>query len=164
MAIKSSGGFSAAALRRSGNTGMSRMIFAAEGGDANAQFNLGVVYDNNMDDNHHTGGGNRSEAIRWLLKAARQGLPRAQSKLAELYADGQDAPKNDVHAYAWFKVAAKSATGANRHAAEAGFARLAKRMTEDQIAKAANLAIDWAPKPAEAIAKPGVASKFLQSS
>jgi TPR repeat protein len=28
----------------------------------------------------------RAEAIKWLLVAAERGLPRAQSKLAELYA------------------------------------------------------------------------------
>lgn len=126
---------------------MKRLLLSAERGDAGSQFNLGMVYDNNLDDNHRPGGGNRAKAIAWLLKAARQGLPRAQSKLAELYADGPDAPKHDVPAYAWFTLAAKSSTGASRHKAEAGYKRVASRMTQAQISKAARLASDWTPRP-----------------
>jgi len=126
---------------------MRQLILAAERGDARSQFNLGIVYDNNLDDNHHSGGGNRAESIGWLLKAAKQSLPRAQSKLAELYADGPDAPKHDVQACAWFMLAAENSAGANRHKAEIGYARLTSRMTQAQISKAACLALRWAPKP-----------------
>jgi TPR repeat protein len=34
--------------------------------------------------------------MKWLLAAAEQGLPRAQSKLAELYADGPAAREDYV--------------------------------------------------------------------
>jgi len=139
---------------------MKRLILAAERGDAASQFNLGMVYDNNLDDNHRPGGDRRAEAIAWLLKAARQGLPRAQSKLAELYADGPDAPKHDVPAHAWFTLAAKSSTGANRHRAESGYKRVASRMTPAQISKAARLVRDWVPRPQIEGTTPATASNL----
>jgi TPR repeat protein len=64
------------------------LLQAAEKGDADSQFNLGVLYENGLDDNHYAVEGNRPEAVRWLLAAAEQGLPRAQIKLAEMYAGG----------------------------------------------------------------------------
>ena len=54
-----------------------RLLFVAEKGDANSQFNLGVLHDNRLDDNNHPTGGNRVGAIKWLRRAAQQGLPRA---------------------------------------------------------------------------------------
>ena len=133
---------------------MSRLILAAERGDAGSQFNLGIFYDTNLDDNHHSAGRSRTESINWLLKAARQSLPRAQSKLAELYADGPDAPKHDVRACAWLILAAKNSTGAHRHRAEVGYARLTSRMTKAQISKAGHLARRWAAKPQDGTATP----------
>ena len=59
-------------------------------GDAEAQFNLGVIYENGLNDSRYAAEGNRPEAVRWLLAAAEQGLPRAQIKLAEIYADEPD--------------------------------------------------------------------------
>ena len=67
-----------------------RLIEAAEAGDAGSQCNLGILYDNGVDDNGYAVEGNRPQAVRWLLAAAEQGLPRAQIKLAEVYADGPD--------------------------------------------------------------------------
>ena len=125
---------------------MKGLILAAERGSADAQFNLGMICDNDLDDNHCLGGGNRTAAIAWLLKAAHQGLPRAQSKLAELYADGPDQPKHDVPACVWFTLAAINSTGARRLTAESGYKRVASRMTPAQLAKAASLVRNWAPK------------------
>ena len=62
------------------------LLQAAEHGDAEAQFNLGIMYENGLDDSHFAVEGNRPEAVRWLLAAAEQGLPRAQIKIAEMYA------------------------------------------------------------------------------
>lgn len=162
MALNSSSSFSATHQRRSNANGMNRLIRAAEKGDASSQFNLGIVYDNNLDDNHHPAGGNRTKAIGWLRKAARQGLPRAQSRLAELYADGPDAPKNDVPACAWFTLAAKNSTGASRHRAESGYARVASRMTQAQIAKAACFVRNWVPKPQGEAVTPANGGNFSE--
>ena len=84
---------------------------AAESGDAAAQFNLGVLFDSREDDNGYAIEGNRTQAIKWLLAAAEQGLPRAQSRLAELYAGGPNASGNLVNACAWFLLATKSSRG-----------------------------------------------------
>ena len=65
-------------------TTMRHLRLAAESGDAAAQFNLGVLFDSREDDNGYAIEGNRGQAIKWLLAAAEQGLPRAQSRLAEL--------------------------------------------------------------------------------
>src|SRR5690348_4976071 len=81
---------------------------AAENGDAAAQFNLGVLFDSREDDNGYAIEGNRTQAIKWLLAAAEQGLPRAQSRLAELYAGGPNVSGNLVNACAWFLLATKS--------------------------------------------------------
>jgi len=62
-----------------------RLLQAAEAGDAAAQCNLGILYGNGLDDNGHAVEANRPQAVRWLLAAAEQGLPRAQAKLAEAY-------------------------------------------------------------------------------
>ena len=67
-----------------------QLLQATEKGNADSQFNLGVLYENGLDDNHYAVEGNRPEAVRWLLAAAEQGLPRAQIKLAEMYAGGPD--------------------------------------------------------------------------
>jgi hypothetical protein len=74
------------------------LLLAAESGDAAAQFNLAVLCDSRLDDNGYPIEGNRTAAMKWLLAAAEQGLPRAQSKLAEMYADGPAAPEDDINA------------------------------------------------------------------
>ena len=61
-----------------------RLLRAAEAGDADSQYNLGILCDNGMDDNEYPVAGNRRQAVKWLLAAAEQGSPRAQVKLAEL--------------------------------------------------------------------------------
>jgi TPR repeat protein len=73
------------------NSTMRHLRLAAESGDAAAQFNRGVLFDSREDDNGYAIEGNRTQAIKWLLAAAEQGLPRAQSRLAELYAGGPNA-------------------------------------------------------------------------
>ena len=90
---------------------MRRLRIAAESGEAAAQFNLGVLYDSRLDDNGYAIKGDPAEAIKWLLAAAERGLPRAQSKLAELYADGPKASGNYMNACAWFLLAAASSRG-----------------------------------------------------
>ena len=59
---------------------------------------LTVLCDNRLDDNGYPIEGNRTGAMKWLLAAAEQGLPRAQSKLAEMYTDGPAAPEDDIDA------------------------------------------------------------------
>ena len=121
------------------------MIQAASAGDPDAQFNLGVLYDNRLDDNGHAIGGNRVEAIRWLLAAARQGLPRAQFRLAELYVAEPGESGGRAEACFWFLLAGKSLVGIHRERARSGYDRASADMTPRQIALATGRARRWKP-------------------
>ena len=61
----------------------------AEQGNADAQYNLGVMY--------HTGDGvpkNYKTAMKWYRLAAKQEFARAQSNLGAMYEKGQGVPKD----------------------------------------------------------------------
>ena len=130
-----------------------RLLQAAEGGDALAQYNLGVLFDNGLDDNGYTVEGNRPEAVRWLLAAAEQGLPRAQVKLAEVYADAPDQSGSHAIAGGWFLLAALGLRGAHLHRARTGYERLATHLAAAQIARARRFARDWTPRASEPAAR-----------
>jgi len=71
-------------------------------GEAWAQFNLGIMYDN--------GDGvpeNDAEAVKWFRKAADQGYAVAQFNLGLMYANGEGVPENDAEAVKWFRKAAE---------------------------------------------------------
>lgn len=75
---------------------------AAVQGDAEAQFNLGVSYDN--------GKGvpkDYQQAVSWYRKAAEQGHAKAQFNLGMSYANGQGVPKDDQQAIAWLRKSAE---------------------------------------------------------
>ena len=73
----------------------------AEQGDAEAQFNLGVMYADGEgvpeDD---------VQAAFWFRKAAEQGVAAAQFNLGVMYAKGEGVPEDDVQAAFWFRKAA----------------------------------------------------------
>jgi TPR repeat protein len=122
-----------------------RLLQAAEAGDAASQCNLGVLYDNGVDDNGHAVEGNRQEAARWLLAAAEQGLPRAQVKLAEVYAAVPDVSGSHAAAGGWFLLAAMGLQGVHLQQARSGYERIAPLLTTAQIAQAKRFARDWTP-------------------
>ncbi len=75
---------------------------AANKGDANAQYNLGLCYSK--------GDGvdlNQAEAVNWWRKAADQGLPIAQANLGACYAEGNGVDKNNATALVLFRKAAE---------------------------------------------------------
>ena len=75
---------------------------AADQGDAEAQFNLGIAYAN--------GQGvlkDEAEAVRWFRLAAEQGDAMAQFNLGIMYANGQGVLKDDAEAVKWFRLAAE---------------------------------------------------------
>src|SRR5438105_1080202 len=113
-----------------------RLLQAAEEGDARSQYNLGILYDNGVDDNGYAVAGNRPQAIRWLLAAAKQGLPRAQVKLAEVYADAPDKSGSHATAAGWFLLAALGLHGVHLNQARSGYERLASHLTPAQISDA----------------------------
>lgn len=121
------------------------LLAAAEQGDAKAQFNLGVMLENGIDDNGHAIEGSkaetmRAEAVKWLLSAAEQGLPRAQLQLAEAYARGGEPPEDYVKACGWFLVAMTRLSGAHRHRARSGYEQVRSRLTPAQITKTTHFA------------------------
>ena len=73
----------------------------AEKGDAIAQFNLGVMYDEGQ-------GVEQSfkDAVKWYRKAADQGDADAQSNLGLMYYKGQGVEQDFKEAFKWWKKAA----------------------------------------------------------
>ena len=123
-----------------------RLLEAAEAGDPGSQCNLGILYDNALDDNGYAVTGNRPQAVKWLLAAAEQGLPRAQVKLAEVYADAPDTSGSHTAAGGWFLLAARKLDGVHLHRARSGYERIASHLTAAQIAQATRFAQGWTPK------------------
>ena len=74
----------------------------AKQGDANAQYNLGVMYDNGrgVPQGYKT-------AVKWYRLAAEQGYADAQYNLGLMYAEGRGVPKDDKTALKWYKLAAE---------------------------------------------------------
>lgn len=107
---------------------------AAVQGEADAQFNLGLVYDSRADGlyrNKRAAPADDEEAFKWYRLSAGQGHTGAQVRLAQLYAQGRGVSAPDpVQAYKWLTVAAArgDATAAKRRA------KLAAGMTREQIA------------------------------
>src|SRR3954454_22691574 len=122
------------------------LLRAAEAGDADSQYNLGILCDNGMDDNEYPVAGSRQQAVKWLLAAAEQGLPRAQVKLAKVYADAPDILGSHAAAGGWFLLAALELHGAHLHRARSGYERIASHLNPAQIEQARRFAQGWIPK------------------
>ena len=78
------------------------LVQRAEGGDAQAQYNLGMCFFN--------GEGTKSndiEAIKWLTKAGDGGLPKAQCELGLIYSSGEGVNKDFKKAFEWYEKAAE---------------------------------------------------------
>ncbi len=109
----------------------------AEQGDANAQFNLGSMYEYGdgvpQDD---------TEAVRWYRLAADQGYAKAQSNLGLMYEYGEGVPQDDVQARMWLNLAAAQGDELARINRD----RLTKQMTPAQLVEAQRLAREWKPK------------------
>ena len=137
----------AAGQPRAQGDGLEKRLFkAAEGGDARSQYNLGILYGSGLDDNGYAVEIDRPQTVRWLLAAAEQGLPRAQVKLAEVYAEAPDISGSHATACGWFLLAAMGLRGIHLHRAQSGYERIASHLTPAQIAKAKRFARDWSPK------------------
>src|SRR5215471_9458253 len=91
----------AAAARGDYATAVRLLRPLADQGDAQAQYNLGVLYDNGQGVPQ-----NDAEAMKWYRKAAEKGHARAQQNLGTMYANGQGVPQNYTEAMTWFRKAA----------------------------------------------------------
>jgi uncharacterized protein len=112
----------------------------AEQGDASAQFQLGLLYDN--------GDGvprDYAKARQWYERAAAQGGVKAQFYLGLQSAYGEGGPLDLVQAHMWYSLAA-----GNGYAHAPGYRDdLARQMTPAQIAEARKRAREWKPKTNE---------------
>ena len=73
----------------------------AELGDAEAQYNLGVMYDQGASVCQDLG-----KAANWYRKAAEQGFMDAQTNLGIMYYRGEGVPGDHTEAAKWFQLAA----------------------------------------------------------
>jgi TPR repeat protein len=105
----------------------------AEQGNAQAQYNLGVMYD--------AGDGvpqDYAAAMSWWRKAAEQGYAKAQLGLGSMYFNGWGVLQDYVIAYMWYNLASAGGVGG-------GLDFITMQMTPAQIAEAQKLARDWKP-------------------
>jgi TPR repeat protein len=133
---------------------MKRLLREAMAGDADAQFNLGVLYGNGLDDNGHPIASKPREAIKWLLAAAKQGLPQAQMRLAEAYTDKPTRSGGLAKAYFWFLLAGASLDGIHRERAQSGSDRILGELTPEEVTTAARLVQLWRPRRRPSILSP----------
>jgi uncharacterized protein len=77
----------------------------------------------------------------WYRVAAEAGDPQAQYNLAAMYNNGEGVPKDDVQAYMWFNLAGAAGDTSASQARE----RVARRMTQAQIAEAQRRSREWRP-------------------
>jgi len=79
---------------------------AAEWGDAEAQYNLGVAYADGVGVAKDP-----TEGLKWIRKSAEQGIGRAQLSLGVAYWYGSGVPEDPVEAVKWFQKAAEQGIG-----------------------------------------------------
>ncbi len=129
--------------------GLAELVERAQGGDAEAQYNLGVMYDN--------GEGvaeNPKVAFRWYYRAGQAGHVLAQATLGGMYMFGEEGVvgHNPEAAFRWFS---KAAEGGNVEAqATLGVMYLFRdelyRFEEEAVASAdPEAAFEWFSKAAE---------------
>jgi TPR repeat protein len=142
----------------------------AEQGDAVAQYNLGIMYQN--------GRGviqDHKEAVKWYRKAADQGNVGAQYNLGVMHAIGEGVPQDYKEADKWYRTAAEQGDSNAQNSLGIMYAKgegvpqdyiqahmwlniagangdengifnrdiVAKQMTPAQIAEAQRLAMEW---------------------
>ena len=103
----------------------------AKQGNAVAQYNLGVMYDNGQGVSQDD-----KTAVKWYKLAAKQGDARAQYNLGLMYALGNGVIQDNVYAHMWWNIAASS----GEKNAVKNRDIVAGKMTPAQIAEAQKLA------------------------
>jgi TPR repeat protein len=82
----------------------------AEAGSRDAQFNLGLAYENGLGVP-----ADARAAERWYRRAAEQDDRQAQAYLAEMYAQGLGVERNDIEALHWYRRAAERGHAASQY-------------------------------------------------
>jgi len=88
--------------RRDNKDMVKEYLKAAEQGDAQAQYNLGVAYDKGIGVES-----DQKEAVKWYRKAAEQGHAQAQFELGLAYYVGVGIEKDEEEAIKWFNKSAQ---------------------------------------------------------
>ena len=112
-------------------TALSLLRPLADQGDAAAQFNLGVSYDDGQGvvQDH-------KEAVKWYRLAADQGDAQAQNNLGLMYDNGQGVVQDYVRAHMWFNLSAFNGySDASQYRDE-----VAKKLNSSQIQQAQEMA------------------------
>lgn len=102
----------------------------AERGDAEARYNLGVMYEKGQGVPQ-----DYAEAVKWYLLSAQQGVAEAQYNLGVMYFNGNGVRQNYVTTYAWVNLAAAQG---NKDAVK-NLEIVQERMTPAQVAKGQKL-------------------------
>src|SRR5215471_4551507 len=82
-------------------TALREWLPLAQQGDADAQYNLGLMYFNGQGVLQDYG-----QAMQWSRRAADQGVAPAQYNLGFMYANGQGVPQDYAEALRWYRRAA----------------------------------------------------------
>jgi hypothetical protein len=121
----------------------------AEGGDAHAQYSLGVDYNDGLGVQ-----ANYAEAARWFRRASDQGYAIAQRSLGEAYELGQGVQQDYVESDKWYILAV-----AGGEESAAGYrSSPEKKMTPVQIGEAQKRASAWKPVSEATSATPGTSA------
>lgn len=83
-------------------TAIAKFTTAAEQGDALAQFNIGIMYDEGLGVTQ-----DYAQAVRWYQLAADQNFIDAQYNLAVMYDEGLGVTQDYAKAAHWYKLAAE---------------------------------------------------------
>jgi TPR repeat protein len=134
------------------------MLRAAESGDCQSQVNLAVIHDNRRSagtlpdqlPGHSlavaTVAEHDAQSLRWWLRAANQGSPKAQAALALRYERGDGVAQDLVAALAWYRLAAPRLHGDEGDRVEQARLRLSRRMEPVDVARAERRAALWRPQ------------------
>lgn len=108
----------------------------ADEGNARAQNNLGVMYENGKGVPQDIG-----EALKWYRLAAEQGYAGAQNNLGMIYVLGRPGvPQDSVRAHMWLSLAASSLSGDIGKTVTGSRDVVAGMMSAQQVAQATELA------------------------
>ena len=93
---------------------------------------------------------NNTEAAKWYLKAADQGLIIAQHFICVSYQQGHGVPYDLVQAHMWCSLVERSGLRGSQEAVAGDLAMFVGQMTHEQISKAQRLAHEWLEKHGKA--------------
>jgi TonB family protein len=120
------------------DTRIAKLIQRADAGDAEAEFELGQAYlhGEEISPDEHLG-------QHYLLRAADQGLPKAQFVMGEYAASRGDRPEDYMIAYMWYALAEKNGYKQSKK----NLKELAAKMSAENIAEAKTRAQSWPNLP-----------------